>query len=218
MSKFPTQKTIIDATIRGISKAKDNFIDWTNGRLYLSHAPAKMLSIHVAQEIAKIKNAPEIFIDACVSDILRCSLENRDGFLDYMDKNSISEGVFSITLDEKFKHTNNNDSISRVIITVKNGIRDTKGTYLNEIKRICLMLNSSKEENSTLDYGILAFYSDLPNSARKKLSTRIPLIVQNFDEIVRKFPNLKSNFQDNTIQEIKDIGEWVIGAYTIQKF
>jgi len=52
---------------------------------------------------------------------------------------------------------------------------------------------------------------------RKKLSTRIPIIVKSFDEIVQKFPNLKSNFQDNTIQEIKDIGEWVIGAYTIQR-
>ncbi len=217
MSLFPTKKSVIDATIKGICKAKDNFLLWTNDRLYLSHAPAKMLSIHVAQEIAQIKNSPEIFIDASVSDILRCSLKNRDAFLDYMDKNSIKEGVFSITLDEKFKHKNNNDSISRVIISIKNGIRDTKGIYLDEVEKICKMLDSPKDENYTLDYGILAFYSDLPNSARKKLSTRIPQIIKSFDEIVQKFPNLKASFQDNGIHDMQDIGEWVVGAYTIQK-
>ncbi|MCF6172262.1 MAG: hypothetical protein L3J44_00485 [Campylobacteraceae bacterium] len=217
MSKFPTQSSIIDATIKGITKAKDNFLNWTNDRLYLSHAPAKMLSIHVAQEIAKIKNAPEIFIDACVSDILRCSLKNRDGFLEYMNQNSISEGVFSITLDEKFKHKNNNDSISKVIISVKNGIRNIKNEYTNEIERICKMLNSSKEEESSLDYGLYAFYTDLPKSARKKLQIRIPQIILSFNKIVKKYPNLKSSFKDNGIHEIKDIGEWTIGVYAIER-
>ena len=134
-----------------------------------------------------------------------------------MDKNSIKEGVFSITLDERFKHKNNNDSISRVIISIKNGIRDTKKIYINEIEKICKMLDSPKAENSTLDYGVLAFYSDLPNSARKKLNIRIPQIIKSFDEIVQKFPDLKANFQDNGIQNIQDIGEWVVGVYTIQK-
>ena len=217
MARFPDKQSVIDATIKGINRAKDNFLHWTNDRLYLSHAPAKMLSIHVAQEIAKIKNAPEVFIDATVSDILRCSLKNRNGFLDYMDKKNISEGVFSITLDERFRHKNNNDSISRVIISVKNGIRNIKNEYQNEIERICKMLDSSKEEESTLDYGLLAFYSDLPKSARKKLSTRIPQIVKSFDEIVQKYPNLKSDFQDNGIQQIEDIGEWIIGVYAIER-
>ncbi len=217
VSKFTTQKSIIDATFKGINRAKENFIHWTNDRLYLSHAPAKMLSIHVAQDIAKIRNAPEVFIDATVSDILRCSLKNRDSFLDYMHKNSISEGVFSITLDERFKHKNDNDSTSRVIISIKNGIRNIKNEYLNEIERICKMLNSSDQESSTLDYGLLAFYSDLPKSARKKLEIRIPQIVQSFDDVVAKFPNLKSNFQDSGIEKINDIGEWVIGIYLIQK-
>jgi len=217
VARFPDKQSVIDATIKGINRAKDNFLHWTNDRLYLSYAPAKMLSIHVAQEIAKIKNAPEVFIDATISDILRCSLKNRRAFLDYMDKKNISEGVFSITLDERFRHKNNNDSISRVVMSVKNGIRNIKNEYQNEIERICKMLDSSKEEESTLDYGLLAFYSDLPKSARKKLSTRIPQIVKSFDEIVQKHPNLKSDFQSNGIQQIEDIGEWIIGVYIIER-
>ena len=217
MNKFPTQRSIIDAIIKGINQAKDNFLYWTNDRLYLSYAPAKMLSIHVAQEISKIKNAPEIFIDASISDILRCSLKDRNAFLDYMDKHSIKEGVFSITLDKRLKHQNNNDSISKVIISVKNGIRNIKSEYTNEIERICKMLNSSKNEKSSLDYGLYAFYTDLPKSARKKLQVRIPQIVLSFNEIVKKYPNLKSNFKDNGIHEIENIGEWTTGVYLIER-
>ncbi|MFK5882509.1 MAG: hypothetical protein QM482_09880 [Sulfurospirillum sp.] len=217
MAKFPTKESIIEATVRGINRAKDNFLHWTNDRLYLSHAPAKMLSIHVAQEIAKIKNAPEVFIDATVSDILRCSLKDRRAFLEYMDKKSISEGVFSITLDERLRHKNNNDSISRVIISVKNGIRNVKNEYQNEVERICKMLDTSQKEASTLDYGLLSFYSDLPKSARKKLHVRIPRITESFDKIVQKYPNLKSSFQDSGVHEIKNIGEWTIGVYIIER-
>ncbi len=217
MARFPDKQSVIDATIKGIKRAKDNFLHWTNDRLYLSYAPAKMLSIHVAQEISKIKNAPEVFIDATISDILRCSLKNRRAFLDYMDNKNISEGVFSITLDERFRHKNNDDSISKVIMSVKNGIRNIKNEYQNEIERICKMLDTNKEEASSLDYGLLAFYSDLPKSARKKLSVRIPQIIESFDKIVKKYPNLKSDFQDNGIHEIKDIGEWIIGVYIVEK-
>ena len=217
MKKFPTKQSIIDSTIKGIIKAKDNFLHWTNNRLYLSYAPSKMLSIHIAQEIAKIKNAPEIFIDASVSDILRCSLKDRNGFLNYMQKHEISEGVFSITLDERFKHKNDNDSISKVIISVKNGIRNIKKEYLDEIERICKMLDSDKANESTLEYGMLAFYSDLPDNARKKLSLRIPAIINSFDEIVKKYPRLQSSFTGSEISQIKNIGEWSVGVYTIQR-
>jgi len=217
VKKFPTKQSIIDSTIKGLIKAKDNFLHWTNNRLYLSYAPSKMLSIHIAQEIAKIKNAPEIFIDASVSDILRCSLKDRNSFLSYMQTHNIGEGVFSITLDERFKHKSNNDSVSKVIISVKNGIRNIKKEYTDEIERICKMLDGNESDESTLEYGLFAFYSDLPNSARKKLNLRIPAIINSFDKIVKKYPRLQSSFTGSEISKIKNIGEWTVGVYTIQR-
>ncbi len=217
VNKFPKQEEILKAVLKGIEVAKENFLFWTNDRLYLSHAPQKMISIHVAQEIAKIEEAPEIFIDASVADILRCSLEDREAYYTYMRKNSLKQGTFSITLDERFKHKNDNDSVSRVIISIVNGIRNPKSEYTYEIERICKMLNTSKEENSSLDYGVLAFYSDLSSTARKKLNIRIPVIINSFDEIVEKFPDLKSKFIGGRIVEVEDIGEYSIGAYVIER-
>ena len=90
MSKFPTQSSVIEATLEGMSQAQKNFLFWTNNRLSLSAGPQKILSIHVAQALSLIENAPEVFIDATVSDILRCSLPNRKAFKAYMEKNALS--------------------------------------------------------------------------------------------------------------------------------
>ncbi len=216
MIKFPAQEVVIKALLNGMMKAVNNFLVWTNNRLFLSHGPHKIISIHVAQEIATIDNAPEIFIDATIADILRCSLNDREAYKEYMHEKQLSQGSFDITLDDRFEHKNNNDSISRVIVTVKNGVRNAKQEHLNEIEKICKMLDRKNSDDSTLDYGVFAFYSDLSNNARKKLHKRLPEIEKKFDEVVKNFSSLKSKFIHNEIQSIADSGEWVVGCYVIE--
>lgn len=217
MSRFPDQTSIVNAVLKGIEEAKKNFLFWTNGRFYLSHGPEKIISIHIAQAIAKIKNSPEIYIDATVSDILRCSLSDRNAFVKYMKRKGLHEGSFSITLDKRLKHKNDNDSVSKAIISIKKVIRNPKHEYTLEIERICKMLDSTPEDNSSLDYGIFAFYSDLPATARKKLNERITLIIESFDENVKKFPNLKSEFKSEGVMTEENIGEWLIGMYIVER-
>ena len=111
MSVFPIKNDVINAVIAGIENAKRNYTFWTSDELYLSYAPPKFLTIHVAQEIGKLANAPEIFIDATISDILRCSLPNRTDFRDFMKKNYIMDRLLCLTLDERFTHKSDNDSV-----------------------------------------------------------------------------------------------------------
>ena len=216
MSKFPSQSSVVEAILAGMREAQKNFLFWTNNRLSLSAGPQKILSIHVAQAISAIENAPEVFIDATVSDILRCSLPNRKAFKTYMEKNAISQDVFSITLDERLLHHNHNDSISRVIITLKNGVCNAKAEYSYEIERLCKMLFKKTEESSSLDYGVFAFYSDLSTTARKKLIKRLPDIIESFDEVVSHFPSLKASFVQTPITEVIDVGEWMAGCYIVE--
>lgn len=216
MTNFPTQKNVIDALLRGIQNAEKNFLFWTNNRLSLSSGPQKIISIHVAQELSFIKNPPEVFIDATVADILRCSLPDRKAFKTYMEKNNLAQGTFGITLDERFLHHNNNDSISRVIISLHNGVRNAKAEYAHEIERICKMLHREHKEDSTLDYGVFAFYTDISVSARKKLSQRLPEIMQSFDAVVAQFPSLKANLYATPIHNVEDVGEWMAGCYVIE--
>ncbi|WP_263832101.1 hypothetical protein [Sulfurospirillum oryzae] len=216
MSNFPAQTVVVQAILDGISKAEQNFLFWTNNRLSLSNGPQKILSIHVAQALSCIENAPEVFIDATVSDILRCSLPNRKAFKAFMEKNALSQGVFSITLDERSVHQNHNDSISRVIITLKNGVCNVKAEYSFEIERLCKMLQRKSKEDSTLDYGVFAFYSDLSPQARKKLTKRVPEIIASFDEVVSHFPMLQSKWIATPIREVEEVGEWMAGCYVIE--
>ena len=216
MNKFPKQEEIIESVINGIKNAKANFTYWTSDELYLSYAPQKFLSIHVSQEIAKLKNAPEIFIDATIADILRCSLPKRDAFRDFMKEKYLTQDIMCLTLDERIVHKTDNDSISRVIMSIKNGVRNVQEEYKNEIDKMCKMLERDKREDSTLDYGVFAFYLDISNSARKKSQQRLDEIIQSFDKIVSNYKNLKSSFKGGDINKIDNIGEWCVGCYIIE--
>ncbi len=216
MHKFPSQDEVISAIITGIKTAKNNFTYWTADELFLSYAPPKFLTIHVSQEIAKLQNAPEIFIDASIADILRCSLPKRDAFRDFMKQKYLTQDVMCLTLDERFDHKTDNDSVSRVIMSLKNGVRNVQEEYKYEVEKMCKMLERDKKEESKLDYGVFAFYLDISNSARKKSQQRLDEIIQSFDKIVLNHKNLKSNFRGGNINIIENIGEWCVGCYIIE--
>ena len=215
-STFPSQERVLQALLQGIQNAEKNFLFWTNNRLSLSSGPHKIISIHVAQELSLIENAPEVFIDATVADILRCSLPDRKAFKSYMEKNALSQGTFGITLDERFTHHNNNDSISRVIISLHNGVRNVKPEYTHEIERLCKMLHRKKREDSTLDYGVFAFYADISVLARKKLEKRVVEINASFTAAVEHFPSLDARLIATPIHNVPDVGEWMAGCYVIE--
>ena len=216
MTNFPLKDDIINAVIKGINVAKKNYSFWTADELYLSYAPPKFLSIHVSQEIAKLDNAPEIYIDATVADILRCSLPKRDDFRSFMKEKYLTQDILSLTLDERFEHKSDNDSISRVIMSIKNGVRNVQEEYKSEIEKMCKMLDRDKLGDSTLDYGLFAFYLDISNSARKKTQKRLDEIIETFDNIVSDYNNLKSYFKGGEIHVVQNIGEWCVGCYVIE--
>jgi hypothetical protein len=216
MHNFPKQEKIIDAILDGIKTAKTNYSVWTADELYLSYAPPKFLTIHVSQEIAKLEDAPEIFIDATIADILRCSLPKRDSFRWFMNENNITQDVICLTLDERFEHKSDNDSVSKVIMSIRNGVRNAQDEYKHDIDLMCKMISRDKKEESSLDYGVFAFYLDISNTARKKSAKRIEEIIESFDKIVSGHKNLKSSFKGGDITKIENIGEWCVGCYIIE--
>lgn len=216
MHKFPSQNKIVDSVIKGITIAKENYTNWTSDELFLSYGPPKFLTIHVSQEIAKLENAPEIFIDATIADILRCSLPKRDAVKWFMKEHNIVQDVVCLTLDERFEHKGDNDSISKVIMSIRNGVRNAQIEYKNDIHKMCKLLQRDKADESSLDYAIFAFFLDISNTARKKSEKRLEEIIEAFDEIVYSYKNLKSSFKGGDIKKIENIGEWCVGCYIIE--
>lgn len=216
MHKFPSKEEIVDSVITGITTAKANYTNWTSDELFLSYGPPKFLTIHVSQEIAKLENAPEIFIDATIADILRCSLPKRDAFKWFMKEHNIAQDVICLTLDERFEHKSDNDSISKVIMSIRNGVRNAQNEYQCDIHQMCKILQRDEASESTLDYGLFAFYLDISNTARKKSEKRLEEIIETFDDIVSSYKNLKSSFKGGDIKKIENIGEWCVGCYIIE--
>ena len=133
-----------------------------------------------------------------------------------MKQRYLTQDVLCLTLDERFEHKSDNDSISRVIMSLKNGVRNVKEEYKYEIEKICKMLYRTSLEDSTLDYGIFAFYLDISSSARKKSEQRIKEIIESFDKIVNSFENLQSRLEGGKINIIPNIGEWAVCCYIIE--
>jgi len=216
MNSFPNQTQIVDAVLLGIKTAKQNFTYWTVDELSLSYAPPKFLSIHVSQEIAKIENSPEIFIDATVVDILKCSLSHKESFREVMKNNMLAQSKMSLTLDERFEHKNDDDSVSRVIITLKNGVRNAKDEYKKDVETLCKMLQRKNRDDSSLDYALFAFSLEISSNARIRADKRVEEIISMFDEVVSSYKNLQSSFKGGDITTVNNIGEWCVGCYIIE--
>lgn len=216
MADFPSKENTVQAILDGIIKAKENFLLWSNDRLFLSYGPQKIITIHIAQSLGAMKEQPEIYIDATVADILRCSLPDRKSYTKYMQNNALAQGTFNITMDERFTHESDNDSISRVIVSVKNGVRGAKPEFSNEIERICKMLDRDACSENSLDFGVFAFYADLSDNARKKLEKRLPEIIKSFDIVVKKFPSLKASHKGTGVMKVQSVGEWCALCYVIE--
>jgi len=216
MSVFPKQNDVINAVLKGIETAKSNFTHWTAQELFLCETISKFLTIHVSQEIAKIKNTPEIFIDTTVADILRCSLPKRNEFKQFMEKKNMKNDSFSLTLDERFSHKSDDDSISRVVISVNHVLGYTKTDYTNSMDTMCKMIERKNQKDSTLDYGIFALYLDISNTARKKTESRLKDILDAFDSIILTKENLKSYYKGISINKIENVGEWCMGCYIVE--
>lgn len=216
MDSFPIQTEIIQAIMLGLQTAKKNFSYWTKDPLYLSSAPKNFLSIHVSQSIAQLENTPEIFIDATVHDILSCSLSKKDSARAFMQKNKISQRSISITLDERFEHISDDDSISKVIISLQNGVRNPKDEYLKDIDTMCKMLLRESIDESSLDYAIFGFYMDISNSAKIDAKQRVLQIIESFSNKVNSYKNLKSSFKGGDIIKVENVGEWCVGCYVIE--
>ena len=216
MNNFPSKDLVLKSIKTGLENAKNNFTHWTSDELALSFAPPKFLTIHISQELAKLEFPPEIYIDASVSDILRCSLPNRDDYKTFMKNKGLSQDIVHLTLDERFSHQNDNDSVSRVIMTVQNGIRNVQDEYTKEIDKMCKMIDRTKKEDSTLDYAVFTFYMDISNRARKKSARRLNEIIDSFDEVVQKYKTLESNFEGGDVTIVENTGEWCFGYYIIE--
>lgn len=216
MNSFPKQEIIIDAIKEGIFNARKNYNFWTSEKIQLLDADDDFLTIHIAQEIAKLENPPEIFMHANISDILKCSLKTREEYRYFMKEHLLAQDTISLTLDKRFTHETNNDSVSVGVISVRNGVLNKKDEYAKNIDQLCKILQREQKADSTLDFAIFAFYLEISQNARIDANKRLSNILSSFDNVLTNYNNLKSNFKGGDINIIENTGQWCVGCYIIE--
>ena len=210
------KNNIIDSTLKGIVQARDNYTFWTSNKIELLDADDDFLTVHVAQEISRQQNCPEIFMHANISDILSCSLNTRDEYKYFMKEHLLSQDTISLTLDKRFTHSGDNDSVSVAVINIKNAVLNAKQEYSNDIEQLCKLLQRDKIEDSTLEFAIFAFYLEISKNARIDANKRIKNITDSFNKVVQKYSNLKSEFKAGDINTMDNEGQWCVGCYMIE--
>lgn len=159
MQSFPSQSRVVNAILDGIKNAHLANLKWTNHSAWLSLAPEYMINIFIGQSIEKLSPMPEIWFEVSVTDLAN-SVSKSSNTKQFID--SISRNTKDGPKNEKIDIVLDDNKYSRVMIEVKNAVSTWGAGIEKDIERISKAL----KEETTLDYGIFAFFA---NDNKKKI-------------------------------------------------
>ncbi len=151
---------ILDAILSGFSEARQNYEEWSGG-FWLWQAPEYLISSTVAGSISKLNGPKYITLEHGSTSTLEDAGARGRGRLpkDIREKGKVDILLWWGT------------DTPRGIIEIKNQIYSLQ-QYENDIKRIGKFLNRNIHESS-LQFGVLAFYESAMTGKRKKATYKV---------------------------------------------
>ena len=156
MRLFPERELIVDAVLKGISKAQEDFFEWT--KTWVSLAPEYMLNIYIGQALAQLKPMPHIWFEVGIEDIAissQLTKNKKNDFCESVKRNNYKNEKIDIVLDET------TTSIPQVVIEVKSGISKHSDNIALDIIRICQCLKYALN----LQYGLFVAFANIGKSS-----------------------------------------------------
>lgn len=163
MSKEISINNVIKATLNGIDESMKDYQDWSGGE-WLWNAPEYLITVKIAENLAKIKGSKYITLEDNVDYVLNLAGQKNKGAIS--DKTR-ANGRSDIVLWW-------GDGTPRAIIEVKNSVFRLK-QIAKDIDRIREVLKKKKKK-STIKFGLIAFYIDRnykTGEAKKKIEKKI---------------------------------------------
>lgn len=171
MRLFPERELIVDAVLKGISKAQEDFFEWT--KTWVSWAPEYMLNIYIGQALSKLKPMPEIWFEVGIEDVAVSSqLEKtaKGNFCKSVQRKNYKSEKIDIVLDET------TTSIPQVVIEVKSGISKRSKNIDADIIRICQCLKHAPN----LQYGLFVAFA---NIGKLSITDQLNVILKDIQSI-----------------------------------
>lgn len=177
MSKAISIDKIIESTLDGIDESMNVYQEWSGGE-WLWNAPEYLITVKIAENIAKTKTKKYITLEDNVDYVLNLSNAKGQG---KVSEKTRTNGRSDIVLWWA-------DGTPRAIIEVKNSVfRLDKISH--DIERIREVLKR-KKSNNTLQFGLIAFYIDREyksGDAKEKIEKRI---YQIYNEIKEQYSDI----------------------------
>ncbi|MEA1880285.1 MAG: hypothetical protein U9N11_06555 [Campylobacterota bacterium] len=191
MSKAISIDKIIESTLDGIDESMEIYQKWSGGE-WLWNAPEYLITVKIAENIAKINGSKYITLEDNVDYILDVSnAKNKGQVSDLARANGRSDIVLWWA-----------GGTPRAIIEVKNAVFGLD-KISQDIDRIQEVLKSEQLDTS-LQFGLIAFYIDRgykTGNAKENVQKRIYKI---FNEIKEQYPDMFCKLDFRKKEIIKD--------------
>lgn len=200
MSGTISKEKIIHATHKGIQNSFKDYEEWSGGE-WLWNAPEYLITVKIAQSIAKIDAGKYVTLEDNVDYVL-----TEGGKKARVKKVARKNGRSDIVLWFK-------NCYPRAIIEVKNSVYTIRKIE-EDIDRIEEVIKKSK----TIDWGLIAFYTDgtcSKGNAQQKVLKQIDKI---YNDIKIKYTDLKISY-DNThnVKKVKgDADYWTSVIFLLE--
>lgn len=206
-------KTIVDATIKGISKAQSDYESWSGGD-WLWNAPEYLSTTYVAREIgleSEDKGTQYVTMEhGTKAAIVDAGAKGRGKLHGKMRPN----GRVDLLLWWA-------DGTPRAPIEIKCQV-SVFSQIKADIDRIEKIIHRNSTESS-FQFGIMAFYTSVAardgNAAKEKMKIRLKRIKSVLNEYLEtNSPNTKSTWHGNKDEEMRIVDEsaWAVVAIVLQ--
>jgi hypothetical protein len=207
MPKHISEPSTIKAILNGFSEAQENYANWSGGR-WLWQAPEYFISSTIAKKIAEVEAEKYITLEHGATLTLEEAGAKGRGRL---PRHIRAKGKVDILL-----WWGGEEPAPRAVIEIKNQI-SSKEQYEKDIKRLVGFLERKTSESS-LDFGVFAFYDSAFNGDRKmakdKIKDKIEKIYENSSIIAGNgFSITKKTTKINLVED----SAWAATCFLIKR-
>lgn len=169
---------VVQAAIQGISEAHQDYEKWSNGE-WLWRAPEYYATTCIAQKISKLGQFGYLTLEHCVLDAVECANARGRGRL---PERLRPNGRFDILL---WKNNGENDATPLAPIEVKTKTwRFTN--VVDDLDRIVASITRNNNNNNTIEFGLIAFYSSCKGSRTVSAEDRLKATLESIENESRK--------------------------------
>lgn len=196
--------TVVSACLEGITNAQNQYVSMSGGD-WVYWAPEYFITSSIAQSLHNTSGRKYITIENGAYDALYCAGAVGQGRL---HRDIRPSGRFDLLLWWAKRHP-------RAVIEVKNRVYN-RSQYESDLKRIVAVINR-KKDNSTMEFGIFAFYSATGNSSKKSSRDILEKRKENIENNAKKIIGKQFKVALHASEIIVDSKQaWFAGCILIQ--